>query len=125
MQRVIGWKLDRGERKALLRRFPPRYPDVDADHVTLRGWCEPEEPLPPEVRAEIVGRADDGGGLEALAVAVDGATARPDGSVFHITWSLDGSAGRRAPESNALLVERGWTPVEPIPLRLIPAEWPY
>ena len=32
---VIGWKLDRAEREALLRRFPPRWAQPVADHVTL------------------------------------------------------------------------------------------
>ena len=32
---VIGWKLDKGEREQLLARFPPRYPEAVADHVTL------------------------------------------------------------------------------------------
>ena len=34
--RVIGWKLDRAERGELLKRFPPRYRDTIADHVTLK-----------------------------------------------------------------------------------------
>ena len=32
---VTGWKLHRGERAQLLERFPPRYAEVVADHVTL------------------------------------------------------------------------------------------
>lgn len=125
-QRVIGWKLDRADRAVLLQRFPPRYPDVDADHVTLRGRTRPDEPQPPQVSAAVVGRADDGVGLECLVVAVAGATDRPDGSTYHITWSLDGAAGRRPVESNAVLRERGWEPVDgPILIRLEPASWPY
>jgi hypothetical protein len=31
------------------------------------------------------------------------------GSIFHITWSLDKAAGRRAVESNIVLREQGWT----------------
>ena len=33
---VIGWKLPSDERDILLRRFPPRYDNTIADHVTLR-----------------------------------------------------------------------------------------
>jgi hypothetical protein len=94
-QRVIGWKLDLRDRSALLQRFRPVYPDVDADHVTLRGHTRPDEPPPPQVSAAVVGRADDGSGLECLVVAIDGATERPDGSTYHITWSLDAAAGRK------------------------------
>ena len=116
---VIGWKLDPGEREALLARFPPRYPEAVADHVTLQ---KTEAPLPPDVTAKIVGHADDGQGVEAMVVAIDGTTDRPDGSTFHITWSL--APGRRAKESNDVLKERGWDPLgEPIPVTVTPARF--
>jgi hypothetical protein len=120
---VIGWKLDRGERKELLRRFPPRYDDVIADHVTLQSKAL-DEPLPPAVEAKIVGRADDEDSLECLVVAVDGTTDRPDGSTFHITWSLDKSKGREARQSNDVLKERGWTAFElAVPVSVEPARF--
>ena len=121
---VIGWKLDRRQREDLLRRFPARYPDAIADHVTLRSNAK-ADPLPPPVQAQIIGHADDGDSLEAMVVTVDGTTDRPDGSIFHITWSLDGAKGRRAKESNDLLKERGWTQIEePIPVKVEPARFP-
>jgi hypothetical protein len=70
----------------------------------------------------VVGRADDGHGLECLVVEIDGTTDRPDGSTFHITWSL--GPGRRAGQSNDLLRDRGWDSVErPIPVELTPARF--
>ena len=121
---VIGWKLDRGQREELLRRFPPRYPDAIADHVTLRSNAK-GDPLPPPVDARIVGHADDGDSLEAMVVTVDGTPDRPDGSIFHITWSLDGAKGRRAKESNELLKQLGWKELdEPVPVDIEPARFP-
>ena len=118
---VIGWKLERDEREELLKRLPPRYARAVADHVTLKVDAQ-REPLPGDVRAAIVGRADDGQGVEAYAVAIDGTTDRPDGSVFHVTWSLD--EGRRARESNDVLKERGWDELDqPVPLTLTPARF--
>jgi hypothetical protein len=116
---VIGWKLDRGQRESLLRDLPPRYGEVVADHVTLKvGASNP----PPEVRAEIVGRTDDDEGVEAMVVTIDGATDRPDGSTYHITWSL--SPGRMARESNDVLKERGWKELDhPIPITVTPAKF--
>ena len=116
---VTGWKLDRGEREALLRDHPPRYDQVVADHVTLEvGGQEP----PSEVRAEIVGRTDDGKGVEAMVVTIDGTADRPDGSTYHITWSL--GPGRHAKESNDVLKERGWDELDhPIPITLTPARF--
>jgi hypothetical protein len=121
---VIGWKLDRRQREDLLRRFPPRYRDAIADHVTLRSNAK-SDPLPPPAEAQIIGRADDGDSLEAMVVTVDGTADRPDGSIFHITWSLDGSKGRRAKESNDLLKQGGWSKFdEPIPVNVEPARFP-
>lgn len=122
---VIGWKLDREDRAALLDRFPPEWPDVDADHITLDAGADEDTPLPGEVRAEIVGSADDGRGLQAMVVAVDGTTDRPDGSTYHITWSLDRAQGRKPVESNEVIAAQGWRPLEQaMPITVTPARWP-
>ncbi|MBE7366491.1 hypothetical protein [Ramlibacter pallidus] len=119
---VIGWKLDREERELLLARFPPAYARPIADHVTLRPRVHAGTVLPPAVRAVIVGRADDGQGLEALVVHVDGSTERPGGGTYHVTWSLE--AGRKAVESNDVIAARGWQPVDPpVALQLVPARF--
>ena len=119
---VSGWKLLPDEREALLGRFPPKYENVIADHVTLRAGATPQTPLPRKPEARIVGHADDGKSLECLVVAVDGTTDRPDGSTYHISWSL--SAGRAARESNDVLKERGWQELDhPIPVSLKPGRF--
>ena len=120
---VIGWRLDREQRKELLQQFPPRYPEVDADHVTLRSEAAEDAALPEETLGEIVGRADDGQGVEAMVVAIGGTTGRPDGSTYHITWSL--APGRRARESNDVLATCDWTEFDlPMPVKLEPDRWP-
>ena len=119
---VTGWKVRRDERERLLERFPPRYDDVIADHVTLRTGARPDTPLPCEVEARIVGRADDGESLECLVVEVDGTTDRPDGSTYHITWSL--GPGRKARESNDVLRDKGWDHIDaPVEIGLDPARF--
>jgi hypothetical protein len=119
---VIGWKLDRDDRAALLRRFPPRWPDEIADHVTLDAHASDGGPLPAPVAGEIVGQVDDGEGLQAMIARVDGTTSRPDGGTYHITWSLDRGRGRQAVQSNEVIARLGWTPLdEAVPIRLVPA----
>jgi hypothetical protein len=120
---VAGWKLPRDERDMLLQRFPPKYDNVVADHVTLRTGATSETPLPREVEtARIVGRADDGLSLECLVVELDGTTDRPDGSTYHITWSLGPT--RRARESNDVLRDHEWEPLRaPIDIALEPARF--
>lgn len=120
---VVGWSLDREQRQALLERFEPRYEKVVADHVTLAARVAADTPLPDSVEAQAVGRIDDDRGVEALVVAIDGSVDRPGGSIYHITWSL--GPGRHAKESNDVLANNPWQPLsEPIPLTLIPADWP-
>ena len=117
--RTIGWLLDERDRAVLLERFPPRWRDTIAHHVTLASQVT--DPLPVETTGEVVGHVDDGAGLQALVVAIGGTTDRPDGSTYHITWSLNRKE-REAKESNDVLRERGWEAVEAIAIRLIPAE---
>ena len=120
---VTGWKLSQVERDLLLQRFPPRYDNVVADHVTLVVGATLDTPLPRKVDdASIVGRADDEAGVECLVVEMEGSTDRPDGSTYHITWSL--GSGRRARESNDVLRDKGWDYIEaPIAVTLEPARF--
>ena len=122
-QTVVGWSLDRAERIELLLQFPPRYGNIVADHVTLAARVGRDSPLPSPITGEIIGRADDGAGVEAMVVRIEGSTDRPDGSIWHITWSL--GEGRRAKESNDVIAQRGWEPIElPMPVQLTPARCP-
>lgn len=119
---VIGWKLDRSERGELLERFPAVYAEVVADHVTLAARAASDAPLPDETAGEIVGRADDGAGVEAMVVTISGTTDRPGGGTYHVTWSL--APGRTAKESNDVLAHRGWERFDhPIALTLVPARF--
>lgn len=116
---VPGWKLDPAQRKQLLTDHPPRYDTAVADHVTLKPYN-----LTPsaDVKAAIVGRTDDDQGVEAMVVTIDGSVDRPDGSTYHITWSLD--EGRQARESNDVLKQRGWQELDhPVPITLTPARF--
>jgi hypothetical protein len=120
---TTGWKLDREQRKELLQQFPARYRNVVADHVTLKSKATGGMPVPGNVIGEIVGRADDGQGVEAMVVCIDGSTDRPDGGTYHITWSL--GDGRKAKESNDVIGAKGWEPFDlPMPVQLEPARWP-
>lgn len=119
----VGWALHPQDREALLEAFPPAYPKVVADHVTLSLASVMKGDLPKARAGEVVGITDDGAGVQALVVRIEGTTDRPDGSTYHLTWSL--GPGRRAVESNEVLRERGWTAIDtPRPIRLDPRRWP-
>jgi hypothetical protein len=121
---VTGWLLDETDREQLLARFPPRFADVVAHHVTLTTGTHQGTPLPSETSGEVVGEIDDGAGIQALVVRIGGTTRRGDGRTYHITWSLDRARGRRPVESNDVIARLGWRPLpEPLPIRLTPARF--
>lgn len=121
-RRVVGWSLSGVERGALLARFPPRYGRVVADHVTLRSGVADDLAPPPAARGRVIGMADDGEGVQALVLEIDGASDRPGGGTYHITWSL--GPGRQARESNAVIAAGDWRPVAGGPeLALQPARF--
>ena len=118
-KRTIGWLVDEAQRVELLQQFPPLYPEVVAHHVTLTPTTL--DPLPEPAIGEIVGVADDEQGVQALVVSIGGTTDRPGGGTYHITWSL--AEGREAKESNDVIADRGWSPIElPEPVTLHPGE---
>jgi hypothetical protein len=119
---TIGWKLDRGQRRELVERFPPTFPNAVADHVTLATRAAHDAPLPPESDGKLIGIARDDSGVEAMVVAIDGTTDRPDGGTYHITWSL--APDRKAQESNDVIAANGWVAFDdPIPVALRPARF--
>lgn len=118
----VGWIIEPECRERLLALFPPHYARTVARHVTRHAVAEPNAAPPPAIgHARIVGRIDDGQGLEALVVALDGSTARPDGGAWHVIWSL--AEDRMPQECSALLASKGWEPCEGGTIRLAPAVW--
>lgn len=98
-------------RSKILSVFPPKYSEAIAHHITYKGVVS-ELPTP-EDEFMVVGYADNGESLEAAVVAVNGSTARPDGSTYHITISLDRDKGVKPMHSNDLLAEKGYQKVKP------------
>jgi hypothetical protein len=114
-----GYLLEPGSRSKLAGIFPPQFPEFIGHHVTEQfGVRRSEVDLPESVDARVVGYAQTDG-LEALVVEIDGSTTRPDGSTYHITWSLDRSQGFKPVHSNNLL-KNGWQNVDPINIHVTP-----
>jgi len=114
-----AYVLDKKSRRELAKQFPPKYPEFVGHHTTIKFGVPKDAPKPKPADVKVVGYADDGEGLEALVVAVNGSVDRPDGSVYHITWSLDRSLGRKPVQSNAL-VQNGYESVKPIHIKTTP-----
>lgn len=116
----IGWALPETEREHLLAYFKPAYPDVIAHHVTMAFGVDENTALPEATRGTIVGIADDREKVQALVVEIDGTTDRPDGSTYHITWSIDREKGGKPVQSNQVIKDHGWESVPRIPVKLVP-----
>lgn len=129
----VGWALPDIERWRLNLLIPAVYPRAIMHHVTLAFGVDETYPLPLKLPANIIGMADDGTGVQCAIVEIGGVCDRPDGSVFHITWSL--ADGRKAVESNALAqrwrkldntldLSRQWIFHTPEPIELVPTFFP-
>ena len=108
--------VDSKSRRELAKAFPPKYPEFIGHHVTMKFGVPKDTPKPHPAEIKVIGYADDGEGLEALVVSVNGKVQRPDGSLYHITWSLDRSLGRK-PEHSKKLVQSGYESVPQVPIK--------
>lgn len=118
MMAYVGWKLPESDRTFLLGKVEPKFEEVIAHHVTLKFGVKKDHPVPDEVNAVVVGEASNDG-IQALVVEIDGSVNRPDGGIYHITWSLDRSKGYAPKHSNDLL-QNGWESIDPLFINLEP-----
>lgn len=104
----LAYEVPEKARNELASLFPPKYPDFIGHHVT-KVFGVSEVTVPDESKSDItvIGHMWDDG-VETLVVDVNGSPHRPDGKVYHITWSLDRSLGKTPRMSNDLLEKRGW-----------------
>ena len=73
-EHVIGWKLDVDQRRQLLDKFPPKFRNTVADHVTLAAKAGRDAPLPNETDGEI---------MPSVARASSSFYALPDAALRH------------------------------------------
>jgi len=103
-----AYLLDKRTRDFLLKEFKPRYCREVAHHVT-EAFGVPEGTSPPkDAILEVVGYLDSQDGLEVLIVSVNGRTMRPDGSVYHVTWSLDPDKYRPYDSNEVIAKSDSW-----------------
>lgn len=110
----LAFELSEASRQDVLRAFPPRFPDVICDHVTLifgiPATYDPNNFEPIET-VRVVGYVV-GDGIEAIVVTINGSMQRKDGRVYHVTLSLDRSKGRKPVDSNQLIANSAIIPVD-------------
>lgn len=98
-------------RDELLQKFPPHFPEIIGHHITLvYGIPKPEQCPTSVADVRVVGWAKSVG-IEAFVVEVNGSIEREDGFLFHITWSLDRSLGKKPVDAKQVISE-GFTLIE-------------
>ena len=120
LEMYIAYELDKKSRQRLAVTFPPKYPEFIVHHITYKFSTGKDDKLPAIPKSiRVIGYADDGEGLEALVVEINGKINRPDGKIYHITWSLDRSKGRKPVHSNGLVMN-GYESITPIDIQAKP-----
>lgn len=105
-----GYELTDKGRSDLLVHIEPRHPDVIAHHVTHEFGVY--EQLPPSTsHVRVIAEVYDDK-VQAVVVMVAGTTGRPDGGTYHITVSLDKSAGAKPVDSNKIIESEDWNDVD-------------
>lgn len=84
-----AFTIDKQTRESLLAMFPPKYSNVSLDHITIQYPCDDEGALFEPESVAIEGYVDDGKGIEALLVRLNGDIFKSNGLPWHITLSLD------------------------------------
>jgi hypothetical protein len=97
--------VDPVDRNKLAERFPPKFPELIGHHITFRFGVRPHPDIMygSSVDVMLVGYSCNDEGLEAFTVSVNGSTHRPDGKIYHLTWSLDRSKGFKPVDSGELV----------------------
>lgn len=115
-----SYQLTPTSRKQLLDKFPPKHEKVVAHHITHEFGVHKDTPLPTIADIKVVGYHNDPEGLEVLVVSVNGDVTRPDGNVYHITWSLNPEKFKPM-HSNKLARGRNHRLIMPMEVRTSPS----
>lgn len=106
------FEIDQVSRNKLESVFPPKFSEFIGHHITYAVKVPITDPLPSASSFVVVGYAIDENGLECLVVEVDGSIHRPDGLIYHITWSIDRSAGFVPKNSNDVIAANGFSYID-------------
>lgn len=116
-----AYVLDEASRQELAEQFPPKYDNFIGHHVTVDFGVPADAEAPKPASLKVIGHVDSGDGLEALVVSVNGNKNRPDGSTYHITWSIDSNSNYKPKDSNTLIADKKFTLIRPVAISTEPA----
>lgn len=122
----VGYLLSPDSQIELLEKVHPMFDDRPSHfHVTHTFGIGPNagdkliNNISDDILTVIAEASNDA--IQALIVEVNGNTRRNDGSVYHITWSLDRKAGAKPVHSNNLVKNKStWEYIQPTQITVTP-----
>lgn len=118
-----GWLIEESSIKKLKNLYSNVHPDFIGHHITYMFGKDSE--MPPEVSINVVGQCITDK-IQCFVVEIDGKVVRPDGAIYHITWSIDRSKGAKPVDSNTAIRENGFEHfVVPIPIKGTPTKFKF
>lgn len=125
LEGYTAFELSPESRNTILKHIPAKYKDVISHHITHSFPAKDLSDIKQPKDVSVVGHVDDGEGVQALVVSIDGSTKRPDGGTYHITHSIDRSKGRKPVHSNSVISKIGYTKLDkPIKILVTPKHFP-
>ena len=116
-----GWAIDEKSVNALKQKFAPAHPDFLGHHITYQFGNSATVPAAAEIK--VIGHCLTDK-VQCLVVEVNGSVVRPDGAIYHLTWSIDRSKGAKPVDSNKAIMEYGFEHLDkPISLSTSPKEF--
>lgn len=116
------------ERKKILSKFVPSFEKIILHHITNEFNVEENIP-PPCNEAKIIGFSKytdlSMKGIETFVVEVCGKLIRPDGKIYHITFSLSPDKYKPS-DSNTIIKKYGYITLQtPLFIKVIPSFIPF
>lgn len=103
--------INQQDRNKILSKFKPKFPEIILHHITYNG---PKDEIPELTDDfEIVGYSMVDG-LEAFVIAINGDINRPDGGIYHTTFSIDRDKGFKPVHSNDVIKNNGFEKINSI-----------
>lgn len=113
-----GYELTSSSRDLLHRLYPPTNPTWLGHHITELFGVSDDEPAPDAPQSVYAVGYINVDGIDGFVVEVDGSSKRPDGKVYHITWSINKSKGIKPMHTNNVVHKAA--PIDPIQLDVVP-----
>ena len=90
MHLYVALNLTEASRQRILERFPPKFSEIKADHITYDFGVEADAELPEISDVRLHAYVCDEESLEALIVSVNGSTQRPQSHFPHHSFEKRG-----------------------------------